>query len=392
LTSEFQTAVVSSGTKPRPRKRWRLLWRIAAAVVYLPLFGEVFIRLIHPVPLFPRRVVAMPFGVRGNQPNARYTHTSADVQVEFRLNSKGVRADREIPYEKPPGVARIVVLGDSFGMGYEVSVEDMFVSYMQRSLERSGIPVEVVNLSVSGHGNAEELVTLQNEGFKYQPDLVLVSWHFTDLDDNVRSDLFRVVGDKLEPTGKSYLPAVGVREKLERLGPYRWLEEHSMLFAFVRESLSARAKNILMSLKKGESAEVEVSDESGGEGAPAKRNNARARAEDALTVAILQSMQETCRTRGAEMMILDIPRREGQTVFYSMFPTDPAGKNFGLRVVSPIDEFKRNKGVKLYHERSHGHFTPAATKIVGELLARQIMSAGLLERYRKTAESQQVAR
>ena len=82
----------------------------------------------------------------------------------METNSKGVRSDREIPYEKPAGVKRIVVLGDSYGMGYEVTLEDSFLGVMERRLQESGIEAEVVNLSVSGHGTAEELITLKEEG------------------------------------------------------------------------------------------------------------------------------------------------------------------------------------------------------------------------------------
>ena len=40
-------------------------------------------------------------------------------RFEYRINSKGFRGE-ETPYEKPPGVYRIVLIGDSNAFGYGV--------------------------------------------------------------------------------------------------------------------------------------------------------------------------------------------------------------------------------------------------------------------------------
>src|SRR4029453_16189824 len=70
---------------------------------------------------FPRHVVAAPWGLRFNEPGAVYRHKSADVEVWFRIDQQGMRDDRDFAYAKPPGVKRIVSLGDSFKIGYEVA-------------------------------------------------------------------------------------------------------------------------------------------------------------------------------------------------------------------------------------------------------------------------------
>ncbi len=62
----------------------------------LALFGEQV--------KFPRHVVGAPFGVRINEPGAVYRHKSADVNVWFRINGEGMRADRDYPRAKPSGV------------------------------------------------------------------------------------------------------------------------------------------------------------------------------------------------------------------------------------------------------------------------------------------------
>ena len=83
---------------------------------------------------------------------------------------------------------------------------------------------------MSGNGTAEELVTYLNEGDKYQTDLVLVEWHQTDLDDNLRSRLFTLEQGALVRANETYLPPIENAELLEsRL--YRLVAENSMFYA-----------------------------------------------------------------------------------------------------------------------------------------------------------------
>jgi hypothetical protein len=116
-------------------------------------------------------------------PNASGWWVNIDAPGEFqtyvRINSKGLR-DREYPYEKPPGVFRILVLGDSFADALEVPLEDSFHEVLESLLsERLDTPVEVINGGVWGYGNDLELLFYRLEGYKYQPDLVLLAFQST---------------------------------------------------------------------------------------------------------------------------------------------------------------------------------------------------------------------
>jgi len=98
--------------------RLRLAGKIVFAAAYVLVAGEFFMRIFAPQAMLPRYVCATDYGIRGNEPNRSYWHTTPDYRVNIRTNAKGIRAHGEIPYEKPEGVKRIVLLGDSFGMGY----------------------------------------------------------------------------------------------------------------------------------------------------------------------------------------------------------------------------------------------------------------------------------
>jgi hypothetical protein len=88
--------------------------------------------------------------------------------VEYRINSKGLRDD-EHAYEKPGGIFRIVLVGDSNTFGVGVPIEQHFSTLLERSFRAP----EVINLGVSGYGVDQAFLRLQIEGFKYAPDLVI---------------------------------------------------------------------------------------------------------------------------------------------------------------------------------------------------------------------------
>lgn len=95
-----------------------------------------------------------------------------DFTVDFRTNSAGFR-DVEHELEKPPGVFRVVVLGDSFMEAGQVALESSFVRLLEARL--GARRAEVINLGVSGYGTAQELLMLREEGLRYDPDLVLLA-------------------------------------------------------------------------------------------------------------------------------------------------------------------------------------------------------------------------
>ena len=103
-------------------------------------------------------------------PNSRATSKRTGYEIEYLINSKGLR-DSETTYEKPEGTFRIVLVGDSHTFGYGVPIEKHYSTLLEGYFK----DVEVINMGVDGYGVDQELIYLQFEGFKYEPDLVLVS-------------------------------------------------------------------------------------------------------------------------------------------------------------------------------------------------------------------------
>ena len=124
-------------------------------------------------------------------PNKEGYWTVGKDRVHVRINSKGLR-DREYPYEKGKGTFRILVLGDSFTEGFQVPQKDTFCKVLERELNRTQpnrtqIDFEVINAGFAGVGTDYELLFFRREGYKYDPDLVIMAFFQNDVCDNYKS-------------------------------------------------------------------------------------------------------------------------------------------------------------------------------------------------------------
>jgi len=108
-----------------------------------------------------------------------------DMQVfdnkVLNSNSRGLRGIREYAYEKQGDITRILILGDSFTFGDEVSDHETYSYYLQEMLPET----EIINLGVHGYGHDQMLILLQEEGIKYQPDIVILGFLPKDMSRNM---------------------------------------------------------------------------------------------------------------------------------------------------------------------------------------------------------------
>lgn len=133
------------------RHRWARRWAancflVIAATIIALLLGEVGMRLrpgseISLKGLFradPEVGVALTPGFEG-------VKTSSEFEYEVRINDHGIRDHPIVP--KPPGVRRVLVLGDSFTFGTGVPLEFSYPKQMEKHLNaaQDRYRYEVVN-------------------------------------------------------------------------------------------------------------------------------------------------------------------------------------------------------------------------------------------------------
>ena len=109
---------------------------------------------------------------------------------DFRVNRKGLRGP-EVEYEKPAGVKRILYLGDSVAFGWKLPHRDTFPARAEPHIARlARVEVETINSGVGGYSPWQELVYLREEGLRYDPDLVLVSFVLNDVTEKFSLERF----------------------------------------------------------------------------------------------------------------------------------------------------------------------------------------------------------
>jgi lysophospholipase L1-like esterase len=91
-------------------------------------------------------------------------------RIRPTVNARGFR-DREHDTARPPGVSRIVILGDSLTWGRGVADAETWPRRLAGMLPET---VELVVLARPGWSTADQLRALERTGLSYDPDLVLL--------------------------------------------------------------------------------------------------------------------------------------------------------------------------------------------------------------------------
>lgn len=112
-------------------------------------------------------------------PDLRFRFKGAPVTV----NSVGFRS-REVEASKPPGVVRILGLGDSIMFGWGIHDEETYLAVLERKLNRRfpSASWETVNTAVPGYNTVMEVAVLKEKGLRYEPDLVVIHYVSNDLE------------------------------------------------------------------------------------------------------------------------------------------------------------------------------------------------------------------
>jgi GDSL-like Lipase/Acylhydrolase family len=137
-----------------------------------------------------------------------YAPVDTDGRERRPINREGYR-DRERAVEKAKGARRVVLLGDSFTWGASVLFDDTYGQRLERWLnDRRGEPWEVVSLAVPGMNTVGQATQLENEGFAYGPDVVVLGYVLNDSEDESAAEARRAadwLADRTAPPSRPLL-------------------------------------------------------------------------------------------------------------------------------------------------------------------------------------------
>ncbi|MBK7586217.1 MAG: SGNH/GDSL hydrolase family protein [Myxococcales bacterium] len=110
--------------------------------------------------------------------------SSSEYQVDIAINSLGFRND-EYTVQKPAGVTRVVLLGDSFVYGLGVRHEETFYERLETKLNAAGSrKYEVWNVAAVSWASYVQLRIVEQQLPGFSPDLLVLFFDDSDFYDN----------------------------------------------------------------------------------------------------------------------------------------------------------------------------------------------------------------
>jgi lysophospholipase L1-like esterase len=117
------------------------------------------------------------------RPGARVRFRMPEYTLDVSINRHGLR-DPERDYARPPGLCRILALGDSFTEAFTVSQDEGVTQRLESRLTAAGRHTEVINGGTGGYSTDQEYLFYKNEGCRYQPDIVVLLFFYNDIGAN----------------------------------------------------------------------------------------------------------------------------------------------------------------------------------------------------------------
>ncbi len=152
---------------------------ISGSLLIVAVLGEVTLRILghHGA---PRSFISNIHPVDDPILDWRYIPKSELKigKIVYAYNSAGFR-DVEHTVERRPGIARILVVGDSVTEGTGVESDSVFSRRVQAGL---GPTFEVVTVAAAGLNTPQEVHLLEQTGLTYKPDLVILNFVLNDCD------------------------------------------------------------------------------------------------------------------------------------------------------------------------------------------------------------------
>lgn len=206
---------------------------ITIAVFLTLFFLEVSTRILAPQNISP--VIGELDPILGYKLKATVTavHKTGEFDTIVRTNAEGYRS-ASIPYSKG-NKSRILFLGDSFTYGWGVNEEERFSDSIAQNLD-----VEMLNAGVPGYKLSNILAHYEAEGYKYNPNIVVLAYNLRTGTPNINSGEYDVVNGTLVKK-PLYVPTLKnqIKNIVSHFPLYPFLSQHSHLFAFARNSIVA---------------------------------------------------------------------------------------------------------------------------------------------------------
>lgn len=314
------------------------------------------------------------------------------------INSVGLR-DVERTVEKPPGVYRVAVFGDSMTEGVQVNLDQSFTQLLERQLRARAPRVEVLNFGVNGYSALQSYLLYQRVGKDFNPDLVL---HAVFLDNDIAD------GDPELATGQHGAPTVigGTDDRLQ----IDYTAAQASFDGYHREPMhSARewfaTYRVLSAMRWSRMDADRYAASTASTGGIPRRymvyaDPLEARWERASTTfeRIVDAFAEEVKSAGSHFALLSVPAGQvvDETVWERIRAQNPAmnavqwdirgpqqrlhdwAAQRGLVLLEPVEAFRTEPRSDPLFFGGVGHLTPAGHRVMAAFLEQSLEKLGLL--------------
>lgn len=281
-----------------------------------------------------------------------------------RINALGLRG-REVAPAKPPGVKRILVLGDSYVFGVGVDEGHLVTAELERLVkgDLSG-GCEVINMGVSGYSTDQEYLLFREMGSRLSPDLVIL----VVVGNDFRANTADFVYDRYykpffapEPGGRLSLRNVPVPQ----LSPWQraklWLSEESNLWNSLRVRTSdvAPIRRFLESFRVmtphiGRVDEVEI------------------------TAALIRALGSEIEAAGAKLLVVDAGQRGERSAPFNALGVKLASAGIPfLNLKRTLAEARRAHPSGRWDFPGNPHWNVDAHRVAAETIHQHLRKNGL---------------
>jgi lysophospholipase L1-like esterase len=258
--------------------------------------------------------------------------------VEIRTNSLGLR-ERELTPQKPPGERRVVMLGDSFTLGWGVPVEETFARRLEEMLRADGREYRVINMGTGNYNTVMEVELFKWKGLGLDPDVLVLMYFLNDTEP--------------VPHAKS--------------GPLLEVASHSYLFAFMFDRFT-RLRSRLSSASRWDDYYAGLYSDSN---AANLERNAEA----------VRELAALCRSHGIDMLIVSIPELHETGAYKFACATahiERLARDLGVPFIDLLPSVSTQEPDSLWVGREDHHANARANAIFAERIYVGLLEGGMV--------------
>lgn len=300
-----------------------------------------------------------------SQPNA-LIRNAYGRGIPIRINSQGLRADRDFAFEKPPGKVRVVCSGDSFTFGHGVKNTDTWCEQLAALDPR----LEPLNMGQGAYGLDQAYLWFMRDGVKFQNDVHVLAF--------ITENITRMRRAEFNGYGKPVLRIVDGQLHIENVPVPERKPEAPDSQGFVNGIRQLRSMQLLSAFY------ARIRRQGGGFSGADLLDDAETRN---VIAKLLESLRDIDRAKGSTLVVVHLPTRyelgaNGEWAGWkAVFEAESKRLDvpfFDLQ--ADVERMPAEVGYTMFLTPHGGHYSVTGNKLVAKLLTAKLSTLPAIAR------------